>query len=167
MTESTLLNYTTADFSTKADMEIRIYRWQEQRDKYLPKLQAKGMLHLNGCDYDNAIDFLNRAHEINPKGVPFYETMLLFCHLGKNDWVSANQSVDRSMRENDHSRFHAFKAIVLAHEGKIEESKEWLKKYQENRPEIKTIDDYEQVVPQINQEVKDILLNGMIKAGLK
>jgi hypothetical protein len=34
MTESTLLNYTTADFSTKADMEIRIYRWQEQRDKH-------------------------------------------------------------------------------------------------------------------------------------
>ena len=44
MTESTLLNYTTADFSTKADMEIRIYRRQEQRDKYLPKLQVKGML---------------------------------------------------------------------------------------------------------------------------
>ena len=44
MTESTLLNYTTADFSTKADMEIRIYRWQEQREKYLPKLQEKGML---------------------------------------------------------------------------------------------------------------------------
>ena len=130
-------------------------------------LQAKGMLYLNECDYNNAIDFLNRAHEINPKGVPFYETMLLFCHLGKNDWVSANQSVDRSMRENDHSRFHAFKAIVLAHEGKIEESKEWLKKYQENRPEVKTLEDYEQVVPQINQEVKDILLNGMIKAGLK
>ncbi len=130
-------------------------------------LQAKGMLYLNECDYDNAIDFLNRAHEINPKGVPFYETMLLFCHLGKNDWVNANQSVDRSMRENDHSRFHAFKAIVLAHEDKIEESKDWLKKYQENRPEIKTIDDYEQVVPQINQEVKDILLNGMRKAGLK
>ena len=38
MTESTLLNHTTADFSTKADMEIRIYRWQEQREKYLPKL---------------------------------------------------------------------------------------------------------------------------------
>ena len=130
-------------------------------------LQAKGMLFLNECDYDNSIDFLNRAHEINPKGVPFYETMLLFCHLGKNDWISANQSVDRSMRENDHSRFHAFKAIVLAHEGKIEESKEWLKKYQENRPEVKTLEDYEQVVPQINQEVKDILLNGMRKAGLK
>ena len=40
-------------------------------------------------------------------------------------------------------------------------------KIPENRPEIKTLDDYEHVVPQINQEVKDILLNGMIKAGLK
>ena len=49
----------------------------------------------------------------------------------------------------------------------MEESKEWLKKYQENRPEIKTIKDYENVVPGINQEVKDILLNGMRKAGLK
>ena len=34
MTEKTFLNYTTADFSTKADMEIRIYRRQEQRDKH-------------------------------------------------------------------------------------------------------------------------------------
>ena len=130
-------------------------------------LQAKGLLYLNECDYDNSIDFMNRAYEINSKGVPFYETMLLFCHLGKNDWISANQSVDRSMRENDHSRFHAFKAVILAHEGKIEESKEWLKKYQENRPEIKTLEDYEQVVPQINKEVSEILLNGMRLAGLK
>ena len=93
--------------------------------------------------------------------------MLLFCYLGKNDWLSANQSVDRSMRENDHSRYYAFKAVVLAHEGKIEASKEWLKKYQENRPEIKTIEDYEKVVPGPSQEVTDILLDGMRKAGLK
>ena len=60
-------------------------------------LQAKGMLYLNECDYDNSIDLLTRAHESNRKAVPFYETMLLFCHLGKNDWMSANQSVDRSL----------------------------------------------------------------------
>ena len=130
-------------------------------------LQSKGMLYLKECDYDNAIDLMNRANESNRKAVPFYETMLLFCYLGKNDWLSANQSVDRSMRENDHSRYHAFKAVVLAHEGKIEESKEWLKKYQENRPEIKTIEDYEKVVPGPSKEVTDILLDGMRKAGLK
>ena len=130
-------------------------------------LQAKGMLYLKECDYDNAIDLMNRANESNRKAVPFYETMLFFCYLGKNDWLSANQSVDRSMRENDHSRYHAFKAVVLAHEGKIEESKEWLKKYQENRPEIKTIEDYEKVIPELNQQIKDTLLDGMRKAGLK
>ena len=43
VSEHTLINYTTADFSTKADMEVRIYKWQEQRDKYLPKLKARGM----------------------------------------------------------------------------------------------------------------------------
>ena len=130
-------------------------------------LQAKGMLELNDSNYDHSIDLLNRAHESDPSRVPFYETMILFCHLGKNDWLSANQTVDRCMRKNDHSRFHAFKAVILAYEGKIEESQHWLKKYQDNRPEIKTLKDYENVVPEINQKVKEILLNGMKKAGLE
>jgi adenylate cyclase len=130
-------------------------------------LQAKGMLELNESNYDHSIDLLNRAHESDPSRVPFYETMILFCHLGKNDWLSANQTVDRCMRKNDHSRFHAFKAVILAYEGKIEESQHWLKKYQDNRPEIKTLKDYENVVPEINQKVKEILLNGMKKAGLE
>ena len=126
-------------------------------------LLAKGMLYLNECDYDNSIELLNRAYESNPKIIPFYELMLLFCHLGKNDWNSANRSVDRCMRENDHSRFHAFKAIILAHEGKIDESKQWFEKYQKDRPEIKTIEDYEKVVPGVNQEVRKILLDGLRK----
>lgn len=130
-------------------------------------LLAKGMLYLNECDYDNSIELLNRAYESNPKTIPFYELMLLFCHLGKNDWNSANRSVDRCMRENDHSRFHAFKAIILAHEGKIDESKQWFEKYQKDRPEIKTIEDYEKVVPGVNQEVRKILLDGLRKVGLK
>ena len=40
MTESTLLNYTTADFSTKADMEIRIYRCRsKEKSTYLNSKQ--------------------------------------------------------------------------------------------------------------------------------
>ena len=81
------------------------------------------------------------------------------------NWLWMSENIVKL--ENDHSRYHAFKAVVLAHEGKIEESKEWLKKYQENRPEIKTIEDYEKVVPGPSQEVTDILLDGMRKAGLK
>ena len=47
MSESKLINYTTADFATKADMELRIYKWQESKDKHLPKLQSKGMLRFS------------------------------------------------------------------------------------------------------------------------
>ena len=129
-------------------------------------LSAKGILYLTDSEYDNAIDSFYRAYEIDPSKVPFYETMRLFCYLGKNDWTNANQSVDRSMRENDHSRFYAFKAAILAHENKLDESKEWLKKYQDNRPEIKTLADYEKVVPELNQDVTDILLKGLKIAGL-
>ena len=144
-----------------------VYKAVEINPHHPRSLSAKGMLYLNECDYDNSIELLTRAYETNPKTVPFLEIMLLFCHLGKNDWISAHQSVDRSMRENDHSRFHAFKAIILAHEGKIDESKLWLAKYQKNRPEIKTLEDYEKVVPAVNQDVKNILLDGVRKAGLK
>ena len=129
-------------------------------------LSAKGILYLTDSEYDNAIDSFYRAYEIDPSKVPFYETMRLFCYLGKNDWANANQSVDRSMRENDHSRFYAFKAAILAHENKLDESKEWLKKYLDNRPEIKTLADYEKVVPELNQDVTDILLKGLKIAGL-
>ena len=47
MSQTKLINYTTADFATKADMELRIYKWQEHKDKYLPKLQSKGMLRFS------------------------------------------------------------------------------------------------------------------------
>ena len=56
--------------------------------------------------------------------------------------------------------------MPLAHENKLDESKEWLKKYQDNRPEIKTLADYEKVVPELNQDVTDILLKGLKIAGL-
>ena len=47
MSETKLINYTTADFATKADMELRIYKWQEHKDKYLPKLKSKGMVRFS------------------------------------------------------------------------------------------------------------------------
>ena len=47
--------------------------------------------------------------------------------------------------------------------GDNEEAKEYLLKYQKERPEIKTTGDYEKVAPTI---IKDILLEGLNKAGL-
>ena len=67
------------------------------------------------------------------------------------------------MRENNHSRYFGFKAAVLAHQGKVRESKEWLLKYQEERPEIKTLSDYRKVAPAIAEE---FIIDGLRKSGL-
>ena len=47
--------------------------------------------------------------------------------------------------------------------GNIDEAKEYLLKYQHERPEVKTTSDYEKVAPTI---IKDVLLEGLKKAGL-
>ena len=55
---------------------------------------------------------------------------------------------------------------MLAHQGKVSESKEWLLKYQTERPEIKSIEDYKNVAPDFNNEIKSIMIEGMKIAGL-
>jgi hypothetical protein len=70
------------------------------------------------------------------------------------------------MRENNHSRYFGFKAAVLAHQGEVEESKEWLLKYQEERPEIKTIEHYKSVAPDLNNKIKELMIEGMQLAGM-
>ena len=102
-------------------------------------LMARGMNLLEeGKDFNAAIDAFTRAAEVDPLGEDYGETVIFFCHLGNRDWENAIQSLDREMRENNHSRYFGFKAAVLAHQGKVSESKEWLLKYQKERPEIKT-----------------------------
>ena len=130
-------------------------------------LMAKGMNLLEeGKDFNAAIDAFTRAAEVDPLGEDYGETVIFFCHLGNGDWESANQSLDREMRENNHSRYFGFKAAVLAHQGKVSESKEWLLKYQKERPEIKTIDDYKGVAPDLNNEIKELMIEGMRLAGM-
>jgi tetratricopeptide (TPR) repeat protein len=130
-------------------------------------LMAKGMNLLEeGKDFNAAIDAFTRAAEVDPLGEDYGETVIFFCHLGNRDWDSANQSLDREMRENNHSRYFGFKAAVLAHQGKVSESKEWLLKYQKERPEIKTIDDYKSVAPDLNNEIKELMIEGMRLAGM-
>ena len=39
MSNSKLINYTTQDFQTEKDLELNDYRWNQIKDKYLPKLR--------------------------------------------------------------------------------------------------------------------------------
>ena len=44
MSEAKLINYSTADFATKSDMELALYKWKEVRDKIMQELKAKGLM---------------------------------------------------------------------------------------------------------------------------
>ena len=46
MSNSKLINYTTQDFQTEKDLELNDYRWNQIKDKYLPKLKANGILRM-------------------------------------------------------------------------------------------------------------------------
>ena len=129
-------------------------------------LMAKGMNLLEESDFTAAIDAFTSAAEIDDLAENYGETVIFLCHFGNKDWENAIQSLDREMRENNHSRYFGFKAAVLAHQGKMGESKEWLLKYQEDRPEIKTIEDYKSVAPDLNKEIHELMIEGMRLAGM-
>ena len=52
---------------------------------------------------------------------------------------------------------------MLAHLDRVEESKDFLAQYQEKRPAVKNISDYEKVAPTI---IKEVLIEGLVKAGM-
>ena len=46
MKKSKLINYTTQDFVSEKELELKLFRWNNIKDKYLPKLKANGILRI-------------------------------------------------------------------------------------------------------------------------
>ena len=46
MKKSKLINYTTQDFVSEKELELKLFRWNVIKDKYLPKLKANGILRI-------------------------------------------------------------------------------------------------------------------------
>ena len=44
--KSKLINYTTQDFVSEKELELKLFRWNNVKDKYLPKLKAKSILKI-------------------------------------------------------------------------------------------------------------------------
>ena len=116
--------------------------------------------------FDDAIDCLKKAMEIDPVGRVEWENWIMFCYIGKRDLDNALTSINRTIEDAPHNRLFGFKASVLALKGEIEESKIWLQKYLNERQEIKSLEDYKKVVPEMNESLTNNLLEGMKIAGL-
>ena len=46
MKKSKLINYTTQDFVSEKELELKLFRWNNIKDKYIPKLKANGILRM-------------------------------------------------------------------------------------------------------------------------
>ena len=46
MKKSKLINYTTQDFVSEKELELKLLRWNNIKDKYIPKLKANGILRM-------------------------------------------------------------------------------------------------------------------------
>ena len=95
-----------------------------------------------------------------------WEQWLLFCYITKKDLENSIIYIDRLIQDAPHNRLFGFKASILALQGKIEESKDWLKKFTDERPEIKSLGDYYKVAPEMSETLRNNLLEGMELAGL-
>ena len=46
MKKSKLINFTTQDFVSEKELELKLYRWDNVKDKYISKLKANGLLRV-------------------------------------------------------------------------------------------------------------------------
>ena len=85
-------------------------------------------------------------------------------NIGLKDYDEAINDVTYMLEKNPgFSGAYGFMASLHALKGNIDDSKEYLKKYQELRPNVKTLKDYEKVAPTI---IKDIIMEGLEIAGM-
>ncbi|MFL2807229.1 MAG: tetratricopeptide repeat protein [Paracoccaceae bacterium] len=113
--------------------------------------------------FEETLQHVNKAIELDPISKRNYEGFLVLLYIALKDWDNALNWCDVLNERDPHSRFLGWRAAILAMKGNTDEAKEYLLKYQNERPEVKTTSDYEKVAPTI---IKDILLEGLKKAGL-
>jgi len=117
-------------------------------------------------EYEKAKEHILKSIELNPTSANeiFPNSALMFCHMGLKDFENALDDVNKSLEiDPDFSGALGFKASLLAHLDRVEEAKDFLAQYQEKRPAVKNISDYEKVAPTI---IKEVLIEGLIKAGM-
>ena len=126
-----------------------------------------GLALTNTKDFEKAKEHALKALELTPSG-PDRERYLTggmwLINIGLKDFDEAIKNIEYMLeRTPGFSGAYGFMASLHALKGNMELSQKYLSKYQELRPNVKTLKDYEKVAPTI---VKDIIMDGLEKAGM-
>ncbi len=125
-----------------------------------------GLSITSNGEFEKAKEYIFKSVELNPTSVneQYTHLSLMFCHMGLRDFENALDDINKLIEiMPDYTGALGFKASVLAHLDRVEESKDFLTQYQNKRAAVKNISDYEKVAPTI---IKEVLIEGLIKAGM-
>jgi len=118
-------------------------------------------------EFQKAHEYMIKSVELNPISIneTYTNTMLMLSSIGQREFENALVYINKALEiEPNFTGGLGFKASILAHLDCIEESKELLAQYQEKRPKVKKISDYEKVAPTV---IKEVLTEGLLKAGMQ
>ena len=126
-----------------------------------------GLALTNIKDFEKAKEHALKALELTPSGPDrerYLQGGLWLIHIGLKDFDEAIKSMEYMLEKNPgFTGAYGFMASLHALKGNIDIAKGHLTKYQELRPKVKTLKDYEKVAPTI---VKEIIMDGLEKAGM-
>ena len=108
--------------------------------------------------FEEAEYYLLRAMEMNPIGRRGYEGLMPFLYMAMGDSNKSLEWCNILYDRGSHSRYNGWRAAIYVHLGDFENARIFLKKFREERPEVKTVEDYKKVAPSI---CMDYLVDGL------
>lgn len=153
-------NYSNS-FNMKGDYEQRVKYAKEALDlnPSHPRSNSQyGMAICNEGRFAEAEKFFLRAIELDPVQRKSYEGFFPFLYMAMNQSEQALKWSNTLYDRSQHSRYDGFRAAINVHLNNKDAAKAYLKTFKAARPELKTLQDYEEVAPTI---IKDYLLAGL------
>ncbi len=108
--------------------------------------------------FEEAEFYLEKAMEMNPIGRRTYEGLMPFLYMAMADSNKSLEWCNILYDRGSHSRYNGWRAAIYVHLGDTETAKTYLQKFREQRPEVKTLEDYKKVAPTI---CMDYLIEGL------
>jgi len=108
--------------------------------------------------FEEAEFYIEKAMEMNPIGRRTYEGLLPFLYMAMANSNKSLEWCNILYDRGSHSRYDGWRAAIYAHLGDVETAKTYLQKFRQQRPEVKTLEDYKKVAPTI---CMDYLIEGL------
>ncbi len=112
----------------------------------------------NEKHFEEAEFYIERAMEMNPIGRRTYEGLLPFLYMAMANSNKSLEWCNILYDRGSHSRYNGWRAAIYVHLGDVETAKTYLEKFRQQRPEVKTLEDYKKVAPTI---CMDYLIEGL------